>query len=261
MGCNVLLHVALLWGLPPAYITVFGQKPCQQDQRQVECLANDTSPENTCPGVGVYCTSGDKLCGCVGSRYRNNRFKCVKYGDCVERKYDTMALLQAKEAVYLVGVSKHPPHSELPYKCMKLFLKYATSHESHRRMLFEYRRDYEEETNKINENLHDHCIWKRKKLSLTFWLEKGNHTYLRYFVGGPGSPQKRPGTLDIVHATADCLITGTHSYKNRKFDCTLWTRKDLVGRIPEDCDFIFQANCNNAEYILKDLKACSNAYA
>uniref|UniRef100_A0A6G5A4W3 Putative lipocalin n=1 Tax=Rhipicephalus microplus TaxID=6941 RepID=A0A6G5A4W3_RHIMP len=122
MGCNVLLHVALLWGLPPAYITVFGQKPCQQDQRQVECLANDTSPENTCPGVGVYCTSGDKLCGCVGSRYRNNRFKCVKYGDCVERKYDTMALLQAKEAVYLVGVSKHPPHSELPYKCMKLFL-------------------------------------------------------------------------------------------------------------------------------------------
>uniref|UniRef100_A0A6G5A421 Putative lipocalin lipocalin n=1 Tax=Rhipicephalus microplus TaxID=6941 RepID=A0A6G5A421_RHIMP len=212
MGCHVFLLVIVICGLPPAYITVFGYGGCQQGQAKVTCLENDISPEKTCPGVGVFCASGDRLCGCAGTLYRNNKFKCVSYGDCVEREYDSLA-------------------------------------------------GYEEHSNKIEERTHEHCKWKRKKLFLTFWLQNKNHTYLRYFLSGPGSPQKMPGNLQVVHANANCLITGTHSNKYHKFDCTMWTRKSLVGHIPEDCDFIFKANCQNAQYILSNLDVCFSAYA
>uniref|UniRef100_A0A131YZY9 Lipocalin n=1 Tax=Rhipicephalus appendiculatus TaxID=34631 RepID=A0A131YZY9_RHIAP len=252
MGCNILLLVVLLCGLPPVYITVFGYpEGCPEKQQRVPCNANGTSPEKTCPGVGVFCGNGEKVCGCADSLYRNNKFRCVSAEGCVERKYETFSFLKQQEAIYLVGISKYPPHSRLPYRCMRLILRYATRHESNRELMYEVRKGHEKEgSNKVHERKDDDSKWEEKQLWLVYWFQSKDDKVLRFFVRGERSSTEMPGSVDVVHATHQCLITGTRSKRNGKYDCTLWVKKSLVGQVPDDCDFIFKELCNNAEIIL-----------
>ncbi|KAL1477082.1 hypothetical protein MTO96_036038 [Rhipicephalus appendiculatus] len=104
MGRNIFLLVVLLCWWPAVYITVFGYRGgCPKNQKHVPCRPDDTSPEQTCPGVGVSCVHGEQVCGCVHNLYRNNKFKCVNYADCVERTFYTLEFLKQQQIIYLVG--------------------------------------------------------------------------------------------------------------------------------------------------------------
>ncbi|KAL1477577.1 hypothetical protein MTO96_035630, partial [Rhipicephalus appendiculatus] len=98
------------------------------------------------------------------------------------------------------------------------------------------------------------------QLWLVYWFQSKDDKVLRFFVRGERSSAEMPGSVDVVHATHQCLITGTRSKRNGKYDCTLWVKKSLVGQVPDDCDFIFKELCNNAEIILtyKDPKCFKN---
>uniref|UniRef100_L7M8D7 Putative group vii salivary lipocalin n=1 Tax=Rhipicephalus pulchellus TaxID=72859 RepID=L7M8D7_RHIPC len=257
-GVSITLLVVLLCWLPPVRMAV----GCLNNEKKVPCGPGDIAPVNTCPGVGVSCVFGDQVCGCPGTLYRNDKYKCVEYEDCFTRTYDARAFLEQQDRIYLVGLTGglfRPPKNRL-IKCIRSVRQYTTATKI-RRQLFYVEEIQNEEIDQPQERTENNKPWDPKEFALEFRVDNSKKE-VRIAVMAKNDPVRieEEQTFHVVHASTECLIIATVS-KSKEYYCTFWARSNAVNRLSESCKTIFYKHCSEPQIFLHRLdEECINQY-
>uniref|UniRef100_L7MBK9 Putative group vii salivary lipocalin n=1 Tax=Rhipicephalus pulchellus TaxID=72859 RepID=L7MBK9_RHIPC len=251
MGCNITQLVVLLCYLSPVHMNV----DCEN---KVPCGVDGTSPEKTCPGVGVSCEKGKDVCACPDTQYRSsNGFQCVNYEDCVTKKFDTHLLLKETADLYLVGLNSLLL-SKASFRCMRCqhhsSYKDLTQVERGLVYLERVKKTVQERSEEPQADSTNSAGWHHRERKLVLWMQNNNshELYIRY-EPTQANEKAESDVFRVLHATDKCLIVAAGPTETGKFECTLWAKKNDILYLPFDCTFIFEQQCNNPA-IVRDIE-------